>query len=280
MGAVKRREPLRGYFERKAMGAEEPVTAHEDEPQSFGEAWRTTWSVRTVRRMLIGFGFVAFGTESIVFLSFLLFERYHLNAFGRGLVVVPSSLAAIVAGFLGGGLVDRLSTQRPGRVLWLYAIFSTVAAAGLAVVALEPPLPILIAGMSIYSFGGTLLGPALYTVTSQVVPPTIRTQGLQIFGLNRLPALLFGLPIYFILYTHHGFTSAFMLGVGCLVVGALVLAGAGKFFDLDRRNALAAAVAAEEWRVTTAAGQGKLLVCRGVEVAYDSVQVVFGVDFD
>jgi branched-chain amino acid transport system ATP-binding protein len=46
------------------------------------------------------------------------------------------------------------------------------------------------------------------------------------------------------------------------------------------RNALAANMASEEWRQTQLTGGSKLLVCRGVDVEYDGVQVLFDVDFD
>ena len=46
------------------------------------------------------------------------------------------------------------------------------------------------------------------------------------------------------------------------------------------RNAFAASLAGEEWRRAKRAGRGKLLVCRDVDVEYDGVQVLFGVDFD
>ena len=47
------REPVRGYMERRAMGASDEVALQESEPQSFGEAWRTVWAVRTLRRHFI-----------------------------------------------------------------------------------------------------------------------------------------------------------------------------------------------------------------------------------
>ncbi len=47
-----------------------------------------------------------------------------------------------------------------------------------------------------------------------------------------------------------------------------------------RATRCAADLAGEEWRRAKAEGTGKLLVCRDVDVAYDGVQVLFGVDFD
>ena len=52
VAAVRLREPIRGYFERKAVGADDDTARVEDEPQSFGEGWRTTFAVRTLRRRL------------------------------------------------------------------------------------------------------------------------------------------------------------------------------------------------------------------------------------
>jgi ABC-type branched-subunit amino acid transport system ATPase component len=39
-------------------------------------------------------------------------------------------------------------------------------------------------------------------------------------------------------------------------------------------------MAGEEWRRTQESGRSKLLVCRDIDVEYDGVQVLFGVDFD
>ncbi|MBV8690917.1 MAG: ATP-binding cassette domain-containing protein, partial [Actinobacteria bacterium] len=51
-------------------------------------------------------------------------------------------------------------------------------------------------------------------------------------------------------------------------------------FGFDMRSAMAATAANEEWRRAKRSGKGKLLVCRDVDVEYDGVQVLFGVDFD
>src|SRR5207248_8168021 len=64
------------------------------------------------------------------------------------------------------------------------------------------------------------------------------------------------------------------------LVGAFVKMSAAGFFEFARRNALAAAMADHEWRLAKESGQGKMLVCRDVDVEYDGVQVLFGVDFD
>ena len=274
------REPIRGYFERSAMGADEEVARIEDEPQSFGEAWRTTWAVRTIRRIFIAQVVLEFGLVALFFFNFFLFEHYGLDALQRGLIQLPSAAAAVLGAFLGGGLVDVLGRERPGRVLTVFGVFGVIAAVGIGLIGLGPPLPVLVLAFAVLAFGSALLGPAVGAVISQVIPPTIRTQGVQILGLSGIPALIFGLGLFTVIQARYGYTPTFEAAVPFFLIAGLILATSGGFFDTDRRNALLASMASHEWRVARAAGQGKLLVCRGVDVTYDGVQVLFGVDFD
>jgi branched-chain amino acid transport system ATP-binding protein len=74
-------------------------------------------------------------------------------------------------------------------------------------------------------------------------------------------------------------------GLGVLapywIIGGLVLASAARYVEKDAAAALrslAATVAMRRQRLT--AGERSLLVCAGVDVAYDAVQVLFGVELD
>jgi MFS family permease len=61
---IRLREPLRGFMERQAVGLTDEVARIEDEPQSFGEAWRTTWAIRTLRRLFLADIFSGIGPSS------------------------------------------------------------------------------------------------------------------------------------------------------------------------------------------------------------------------
>jgi len=275
------REPVRGYFERKDAGAGDEVAVAEDEPQSFGEAWRTVWAVRTLRRLFFAL-MVASGGIAIFegFYGFFLFEHYGLSAFERGLLGVPSAVFALAGGFVGGGLIDKLTIQSPARTLTIFGSFLAVGAIGLTGVALAPPLPLLVVATAVFSFGFALIGPAFESVFSQIVPPNVRTQGLQMTRLASLPTVFIVYPAALRILNTSGYRSLFFFAVPFLAIAGLIAVSAGSFFDLDRRNATAASMASEEWRASQSRGQGKLLVCRGVDVAYNGVQVLFGADFD
>jgi branched-chain amino acid transport system ATP-binding protein len=281
VAAVRLHEPIRGYFERKELGADEDVARTEDEPRSFGEAWRAVWAVRTLRRMFLSLVFTFGGV--LVFSSyfgFFLFEKYGLNAAERGVIGVPAVAAALAGGFVAGAMIDRFSVDRPSRVVAVFASFLALGALGLLVVAWAPAIGVVIVGACAYSFGLALLGPAFYAVFSQVVPANVRTQALQMVGMAVLPSLFFFTPITLRMLDQYGYRAVFLFGAPMLAIAALLSLTSGSFFAIDRANAMSQSIAAEEWRRARASGRSKLLVCRAVDVSYGAVPVLFGVDFD
>ncbi len=275
------KEPIRGYHERKAMGASEEVACTEDEPLSFAEGCRATWSVRTVRRTVIADLFTG-GADAIVTLFFVFFlaEVYNLDALERGIVFLPAVVARLAGGFVGGAVVDRLTRRNPSRVLLVLGIYGLMLVPAPVVYLFEPPLWIIVGVSLLTGFGGSLIGPATQVVYSQVIPASIRTQGLSITALAGIPTTALFVPIARSVFAEYGYDGIWVMSIPLGLVGALIYLTAAGFFELDMRNNLAASTAAEEWRRTRGLGQGKLLVCRSVDVAYDGVQVLFDVDFD
>jgi len=277
------KEPIRGYMERRAMGADEEVARQESEPQSFGEAWRTIWAVRTQRRIFISDvisipGLIIYANLA----QFMLAEEYGLkSAISRFSVLGPPSIVGgLIGAFVGGALIDRLTAINPSRVLTVVGAFGVVYAAGLAGLAFIPPLWAIIAFTGLLSFGGALIGPASQAINTQIIPPVARTQGVQMLNLAQIPALIFFLPMAGQLQHDYGYTGAFLFAAPFALLGAFVKMSAAGFFEFDRRNAMAASMADYEWRMAKESGQGKMLVCRDVDVEYDGVQVLFGIDFD
>ena len=273
--------PIRGYFERKAMGADEESALQEDEPQSLAESWRTTFGVRTIRRLVTASAIGGVGDTMVgLFFPFFLADHYDLNAFQRSLVGFPAIVFGIVGGVYGGGMIDRFTRKSPSRVLTLLAVYSLIASVGVLLYVARPPLIILIAASSVFAFGGALIGPARGVVFSNVIPASIRTTGLQVTGLATLPALILAGSLGGALFASYGFNAVFLFAFPFMVIDALVSLTAAPFYDLDMRSATAASMAEQEWRRAKAEGRGKLLVCRDIDVEYNGVQVLFGVDFD
>ena len=278
--ALKLREPVRGYMERRALGASDDVARTEDEPQSFGEGWRTTWGIRTLRRIFIADCILGMSGLVSVYFGFFLAEEYGLSAWERSLMLVPGILAGLFGGLMGGSMIDTFMRRQPGRVLFLIGAFQLVGTLPYALYAFTPPVWLIVLINIPIFFGSALIGPASSVVYSQVIPASIRTQGLQVFGLAAIPGFLFAGPLFQALQDSVGYDGVFLMAIPFGIIGALVFMSASNFFELDMRSAFASTVANEEWRRAKRSGKGKLLVCRDVEVAYGNVQVLFGVDFD
>jgi len=276
-------EPIRGYWERRELGAQEDVALVEEDPQSFGEAWRTIWAVRTLRRLFIStIPAAATGRILGIFMPIFLADVYSLNVLQRGLMGIPAALVGVVGVYYGGNLIDVLTRRNPGRVLTWIGALSLVGVAGQAIWLLTPPLWVALTLGAVFAFAGSLVEPASGVVMVQVIPPTVRTMGVQLLGLAAIPALIFGLPLAGAAQASFdmGITAIFVVTIPFSIIAAIVTMSASGFFELDMRNAMAAAMAKEEHRRAVQAGTAKLLVCRDVDVAYDGVQVLFGVDFD
>lgn len=275
------REPVRGYFERKSMGLDEDASNNEDEPLSFGEGVRATLAVRTVRRRMIADAFSTAGdTIYGLFFPFYLAERYGLDPFERGLILVPTIIAGIVGGMIGGTLVDRLTARNPSRVLIMIGLFSLITTPAYVIFALEPPLAVVVVGSTILGFGGSLLGPAAGVISVRTIPAAIRTQGVQITNLAVLPTTILFLPIARNILRDYDYEGVFLFSIPLTIIGAIITMTAAGFYELDMRNAFLQATAKERFAQQKAAGDNKLLVMRNIDVHYGDVQVLFDVDLD
>jgi len=274
------REPIRGYMERRAVGVDDTTARVEDEPRSFAEGFRLTFAIRTLRRVFVASIFFSVGGPIIsLIVPFFLAEQYGLGVRERVLIAIPPSIAAMVGTFYGGGLVDFFMRRNPGRIIYLIAAANALGVVLFATLMFTPPIWLFIASQTVLAFGASLTGPATGVIAVQIIPPAIRTQGIQSLGLASIPGLV-ALPILTGLVVTRGYGTAFGVAALISLVGVIILATAAPFFETDMRAAFAEAAAEEEWRRSKAAGQSKLLVCRNVDVGYDNVQVLFDVDFD
>ena len=275
------KEPVRGYMERRELGATEEEALKPEDPVSFGEAWRTIWAIRTLRRIFLAaipgnVGNTIFG----FFFSVLLFEKYGLDIGQRVLIGTFVGVVVLPFGFLAGGLVDVLLRYRPQRVLVFVGLLEVVSATFLFLVAAAPPLWLLIAGVTLFSIAGTLLGPAGNVLIVNILPAHIRTLGGSVFSLAGIPATIFNFLVVGAVSAKYGTQGAMFLAVPVILLAALIRLSAAGLFERDVRAASASQLASSEWRKAKESGTGKLLVCRDVDVEYDGVQVLFNVDFD
>ncbi|HEX4777032.1 MAG TPA: MFS transporter [Acidimicrobiia bacterium] len=278
--ALRLREPLRGHFERAAMGASEEVRDTEDIPPSLAESWRIVWSVGTLRRIFYALPFLAVAFLGLLSLGSLYYSQtFHLDERARGYIAAAVEPAQLVGLFVGIPIATRLLARDAALVLRFLAIVGFVVAAAWTGFALAPTLPIAIVMNVLVSGIVVILIPGIFAALSLAIPPKARSFGFSVAGLWILPGLVL-LPIIGSAADAWGIRGGLLLMVPVFVIGSLIIASAGSEVNEDIRKVWTAAAAQAEVLYERRQGRVKLLLARGVDVEYDGVQVLFGVDLE
>ena len=279
--ALRLREPVRGRFERQAMGAGDEVAHTEEDAPSWAESSRIVWQVRSLRRVYIALPFVAIAIAGLLTLGGLYYDEvFGLDERARGFTAAGLEGAAQLVGLMFGiPLTSRLMAKGPGHVVRFLGTVSFGIAAAWILFALAPTLPLAIAANAVLSASFFLLLPGIFVTLSLAVPAKVRAFGYAVGTLFILPGLLI-LPIIGWLADEHGIRTGLVIASPVFVVGGLILASAGKFVEHDIAQVWTQTAARSEVAHLRRQGRVKLLLGRGIDVHYDNVQVLFGVDFE
>ena len=124
-----------------------------------------------------------------------------------------------------------------------------------------------------------LLVPGIYATLSLTIPPKVRALGFSMASLFILPGLI-------VLYIVGGIADTYGIRTGLLImvpiflIGAWILSSASLYVKSDINRVWTSTAAQAEVRLKRSQGLVKLLVVRNLDVHYDNVQVLFGVDFE
>ncbi|MCU1673577.1 MAG: ABC-type branched-chain amino acid transport system, ATPase component, partial [Frankiales bacterium] len=268
------REPVRGRYDRP--DPDQPLPP----PPSFGEAYRAAASVATLRRFWYATPFVGTrGLFGLLLLPLFMSEVYQLSTTQLGLLFALNGISGLVGLLVAGPLGSYLLRDRPGRFMTVLGFAPVVQAAVIVVVSFRPPLPVTVLVLQVSVICEVIGQPGGFTLISFVVPARVRGLGLQTTVPWQLINLI-ALPILVAAMEGFGMQRGILLIVPFLVIGGLILATGAPGVDRDMRAARAADAADDAARQVAADGTRALLVCRDVDVAYDGVQVLFGVDLD
>jgi branched-chain amino acid transport system ATP-binding protein len=274
------REPVRGAHERRAMGATGAAIGTEEEAPSFAEAWRTVWKIESLRRIWYALPFLAASLVGFASLSSLLYAQvFHLDERARGFVAAGVEPFAILGLLLGAKVGTRLLISNPARVMRYLAIAAFVVSGLAAVLALAPALAVAVAANALIVASLAVVGPGLLAALSLVIPPRCRSVGFSVASLWVLPGLIL-LPIIGWVADTWGIRQGMLLLTPVFLIGGLTITTAGSVMGDDIAQVWAAAAARSEVAFERRAGRSKLLLVRGLDVSYNGVQVLFGVDFD
>ncbi|MEA3019236.1 MAG: branched-chain amino acid transport system ATP-binding protein livF, partial [Actinomycetota bacterium] len=278
--ATRLKEPRRG-------GTDDPESALEAEaeaPVPFKEATRTLWAVKTVRRQYWSSLVLGAGLLPLAGYLPLYYDRvYHLGPAWRGVIGAASAAATFVGIRWSGRVTPGWFAKGMGEPLKKAGLALAAVGVGITVVAASPFLVVSVGLGLLTSFAFGVFTPPYYAVQSLVSPARVRTLSFS-FGSLFLVGGVVGLFYVAGLSTisdDYGIRwGIFILGPYWVVAGA-ILASASRFVAADVEAAmktLSSTAALRRQRLS--AGDRSLLLCTGVDVAYDAVKVLFSVDLE
>ena len=278
--ALRLREPIRGRWERQAMGASDEVIATEETVPSYAESWRTVQKIESLKRIWWSLPFLATALIGFVALASLLYEQeFGLDERARGFASAIAEPFQLVGLVLGSRIVTRrfLGNMR-GLIRFLakVAIATSIAAIGFA---LAPNIVVAVAVNCVISASLAILGPGILVALSLAIPPRARATGFSVASLWVIPGLIV-LPIIGWISGHVGIRWGLLVLVPLFIIGSLVLGSAGSVIDSDIAQVWRAAAARSEALYQRRQGQSDLLLVRAVDAGYAGRQVLFGVDID
>ncbi len=280
IAAAKLREPIRG----QSIDMELAEKIHSTEGTvPFGEARRQLYNVRTLRRLWTGALLLGVGWVPIGAILSLYFENvYNYDSAERGIVTFLENagvaLGLLIGGYLATRVVKNGATQHLATITGLSFVGFAV---GLLLMAVAPWAGASVAFATLGAVGIGSFQPAYFTLVGLVAPPRIRSQAFS-WAVLYVGAGSIG-SIFLIQFAdNEGYRLAVGLLSGIIALAGMIGVTAFRFVRRDIEQATRTMETAIRLKdeLKKIGSQQSLVVCRGVEVAYDQVQVLFGIDLD
>ena len=273
-------EPVRGVREREAMGMAGDALHTEEPSPSFAEAWRMVWKIGSLRRVFYSLPFLAASIIGFASLAALLYQHaFGLGTVHRAYIAAITEPVQLVGLIIGARFGSRLITRDPALIMRFLAL-AAIACGGLsALFALAPWLWLTIVANMAIAASLAIVGPGVFAALSLGIPPRTRSMGFSLGALWVIPGLLV-LPIVGAVSDRIGIRPGMLIMTPVFVVGGLILAGSGRVLNQDILQVWTMAAARSEVYHERRLGRVKLVLCRGLQVFYGTVQVLFDVDFE
>ena len=274
------REPVRGHFERRAMGAEEAVVELEEPPPSFEEAFAMVQRVKSLRRIYSAIPFFAVAFIGFGSLANLLYEQeFALDAARRGLYDAIAELGQLAGLVVSGIIGTRLVRRDPALVIRFVGAVAFACSALAAGFALAPSVWVAVAVRVALAAALAAVLPSVFAALSLAIPARARSSGFSLAALYVIPGLL-TLPFIGWVSDELGIRTGMLVMTPVFVVGGLIVSSAHRFLDDDVRNVWTATAARSELLLAHREGRITQLLVRGLDVHYGEVQVLFGIDLE
>jgi len=249
-----------------------------------GEGWRRLSAIPTLKRtwwaaFLLGAAVVPITS----FISFFFENVYEVESnFGRSAILTFFGFGSIIGINLGARYATKALAGLDLPKLSVYGGRSLMAGAACLVgMALSPWIGLSL--LFLFLVGVVSVGFTSYNLplVAAITPPRLRSQAFAyfvfFFGLGAIVIAGFASGIA----EDHGYRQGLAILAGFEALAGLVYLTSKRFATKDAEIALTTLTTEVALNAEAMAGDSDaILTCRKVEVAYDRVQVLFGVDLD
>jgi len=275
------REPVRGAtideFLAKQVAATEGYVP-------YGEAKRQLLAVRTLRRLWTGAFLLGFGALQITNILSLYFEKvFKYDASGRGAIQFVFGAGTFVGLLIGSRLAGRATdTKQYPRLALITGLSFVEFAGGMVLLAVSPISAMGAVCAFILSIGLGSYQPAYFSLVGLVAPPRVRSQAYAFALLSYAGGGLLYIVFAGSEHSAGGYRGLTIFLSIVVAIAGIIGSSAARFVRRDVEQAQSSLETAVRVREELAAGgdDRPLLVCKGVDVAYDTVQILFNVDVE
>ena len=238
------------------------------------------WKIGSLRRVFYALPFLAASIIGFASLAALLYQHaFGLGTVHRAYIAAVTEPVQLVGLIIGARFGSRLITRNPALIMRFLAIAAFVCGGLAAVFALAPWLWLTIVANMAIAASLAIVGPGVFAALSLGIPPRTRSMGFSMGAIWVIPGLLV-LPIVGAVSDSVGIRPGMLIMTPVFVIGGVILAGSGRVLNQDILQVWTMAAARSEVFHERRLGRVKLVLCRGLQVFYGNVQVLFDVDFE
>jgi len=228
--ALRLREPVRGYHERKAAGADEATAQVADAHETAWSTMRVLHRVRTIRRIWLAVPFLAVALFGVPTLLALVYEDvFGLNSAERGAIAAGVEPLQVIGVFVAMPRVAKVAMTDPGFLLRFVGIVGVVDGFLLVILAYAPNVGIAIAMHALLAASIGTLAPAFFALVSIVAPPRVRAASFSTISVFAIPGVAIFLPLIGLVSDSMGIQASMAVLVPVAVAASFILASASKF---------------------------------------------------
>lgn len=228
--ALRLREPVRGYHDRLAAGADHATASLHDTHETVRSSMRVLSKVRTIRRLWFAVPFLGVALFAIPNLLSLVYEDvFGLNSAQRGLVAAGVEPFQIAGVFWAMPIVARKTMQQPGFLLSFVATVGVIDGFLLVVLAYAPHVSIAIGCHVLLAGSIGTLAPAFFALLAIVSPPRVRSSTFSSIAFFAIPGIAVFLPLVGFVSDELGIQASMITLVPVALAAGFILRSANKF---------------------------------------------------